>query len=113
MACIFCSIIHQEIPSSIVYQDEKVIVLNDLNPQAPLHCLIIPIRHIATLNDLTTDDQSLIGHMVMIAKERAKLAGFAENGYRLNFNCNAEGGQTVFHIHLHLLAGRTMHWPPG
>ena len=111
--CIFCKIVAGEIPADIVFEDDAVMAFRDLNPQAPTHVLVIPKRHIASLNDLTADDQPLIGRLFTAAREIAAQAGFAEAGYRTVVNCNADGGQTVFHIHLHLLGGRAMHWPPG
>lgn len=113
MDCIFCKIISGEIKANLLYQDKDVIALDDINPTAPHHKLIIPRRHIATINDLTIADTSLIGHMVLVAKQIAKENGMAEPGYRLVFNCNSGGGQAVFHIHLHLIGGRPMNWPPG
>ncbi len=113
MDCLFCRIIAGEIPAKIIYQDEKVIALDDINPQAPCHKLIIPRNHIATLNDLSPIDHGLIGHMAQTAQKIAGELGIAEHGYRVVMNCNAGAGQTVFHIHLHLLGGRQMTWPPG
>jgi histidine triad (HIT) family protein len=111
--CLFCKIIGGQIPSSIVFQDDQLIAFKDINPQAPLHVLIIPRRHIASLNDLTPDDDALVGSMFRAAAALAKEHGYAERGYRTVFNTNREAGQTVFHIHLHLLAGRPLTWPPG
>jgi len=112
--CLFCKIIAGQIPAAIVYQDERVVAFKDINPQAPTHLLIVPRRHIGTLNDLVAgDDDNLIGEMVRRAAALAKDHGHAERGYRTVFNCNADAGQTVFHIHLHLLGGRTLTWPPG
>jgi histidine triad (HIT) family protein len=99
-SCLFCRISAGEIPAKVIYQDADLVAFEDINPQAPLHCLVIPRRHIATLNDLTPDD----AHVVR---------GYADGGFRTVMNCNADAGQTVFHIHLHLLAGRRMGWPPG
>lgn len=113
MDCLFCKIAQGEIPAKILYQDEKVVVFEDINPQAPHHKIIIPRKHIATLNDLEASDAALVGEMVQSAAELAKELGMAEKGYRLVMNCNDAGGQTVFHIHLHLLGGRSMTWPPG
>lgn len=113
MTCLFCKIIRGEIPGNLLYEDNDVIVLRDINPQAPTHCLIIPKRHIATINDLTPEDTPLIGHIVQTAKKLAQTEGIAEKGYRLVWNVNQNGGQAVYHIHLHLLGGRSMHWPPG
>jgi len=111
--CLFCKIIAREIPATILYEDERVIVIQDVNPQAPLHALILPRKHIATLNELTPTDDVLIGEMTRRAGTIARERGFHERGYRTVFNCNREAGQTVFHVHLHLLAGRSMSWPPG
>lgn len=111
--CIFCRIAAGEIPANIVYQDEDVLAFRDLNPQAPVHVLIIPRRHIATLNDVAPEDVQLLGRLLLAAKMVAEQEGLAEAGYRTVVNCNADGGQTVFHVHVHLLGGRSMNWPPG
>jgi histidine triad (HIT) family protein len=111
--CLFCKIIAGQIPGAIVYQDEKLVAFKDINAQAPMHVLIVPRRHISTLNALEPGDDGLVGEMVRRAAALAGDAGYAERGYRTVFNCNAEAGQTVFHIHLHVLAGRTLGWPPG
>lgn len=111
--CLFCKIIAGEIPSAKVYEDEHVFAFKDILPQAPFHALIVPKRHIATLNDLEAGDAELVGKMYLAAAHIAKEQGYAESGYRTTINCNKEGGQDVFHIHLHLLAGRQMGWPPG
>jgi len=111
--CLFCRIASGEIPASIVYQDERVVAFRDINPQAPVHVLLIPRRHIGTLNDLSPDDDGIVGEMVRRAAAIAGELGLSERGYRTVFNCNADAGQTVFHIHLHLLGGRKMAWPPG
>ncbi|HEY2434290.1 MAG TPA: histidine triad nucleotide-binding protein [Vicinamibacterales bacterium] len=111
--CLFCKIVAGTIPAPKVYEDDEVIVISDINPQAPLHALVIPRRHIATLNALTSDDDALVGAMHRAAARVARDKGFAERGFRTVFNTNAEAGQTVFHIHLHLLAGRGLTWPPG
>jgi histidine triad (HIT) family protein len=113
MSCLFCRIIAGEIPGTFLYQDERLVVLQDINPQAPLHALVIPRKHIATLNDLTAEDDGLVGEMVRRAALAAREKGVAEGGYRAVLNCNREAGQTVFHIHLHVLGGRPMAWPPG
>jgi histidine triad (HIT) family protein len=113
MDCIFCKIINQEIPAHIEYEDEKIIAFRDVNPQAPVHTLIIPRAHISTLNAVLPEDAALIGHMMHKASEMAKKYGISEGGYRLVMNCNPDAGQTVFHLHVHLLGGRVMHWPPG
>lgn len=111
--CIFCRIAAGDIPAERVFEDDRVVAFRDLNPQAPTHVLVIPRRHISTLNDLGPDDEALVGHLMVAAKTVAGEAGFADAGYRTVMNCNADGGQTVFHIHLHLLGGRRLHWPPG
>jgi histidine triad (HIT) family protein len=113
MDCLFCKIINEEIPATIIYRDDLVIAINDINPQAPQHKLIVPHKHISTLNELHAEDNELVGHMVQTAKLIAKNLDVAEDGYRLVLNCNADAGQTVFHIHLHLLGGRYFSWPPG
>jgi histidine triad (HIT) family protein len=113
MDCLFCKIIDKQIPSNIVYTDEQVIAFDDIAPQAPIHKLIIPRKHIATLNDLSPADSPLIAHMLQTAKTLTQALEVEEAGYRLVFNCNRHGGQEVFHIHLHLLAGRQLQWPPG
>ncbi len=113
MDCLFCKIIAGEIKGTIVHQDEDLIAIKDVNPQAPLHVLIIPRQHIATINDLTRANDALVGSMFRAAAALASEHGYAERGYRTVFNCNSEAGQSVFHIHLHVLAGRSMLWPPG
>lgn len=110
---LFGKIIRREIPAEIVYEDDDVLAFRDINPQAPVHVLFIPKKPIATLSDLTADDAAVIGKLFLAATSWAKAQGFADNGYRCVMNCNKDGGQTVYHIHLHLLAGRQMHWPPG
>jgi histidine triad (HIT) family protein len=111
--CLFCKILAGEIPAKIVYQDEKCVAFRDINPQAPTHCLVIPREHIPTINDLTPENDALIGYLTRVAKKIAKDEGFAEQGYRLVWNCNRGAGQTVFHVHLHVLGGRIFGWPPG
>ena len=110
---LFMKIIDREIPADIVYENEELLAFRDIDPQAPVHILIVPKRRIATLNDLQTEDAGLIGRMVLAAQRIAADEDLAEDGYRLVFNCNEKGGQSVFHIHLHLLGGRQMKWPPG
>ncbi|GAA0790988.1 histidine triad nucleotide-binding protein [Marinobacterium sediminicola] len=112
MDCLFCKILDGDIPAEVVYEDDQVLAFRDINPQAPFHCLIIPRKHIATLNDIADEDQALVGHMIQAAGTIAKQQGFDESGYRTVFNCNTHGGQTVYHIHLHLLGGKPMGWPP-
>jgi histidine triad (HIT) family protein len=113
MSCLFCKIIAGEIPAKKVYEDDELVVIEDINPQAPMHVLVLSKRHIATLNDLEAADHALIGAMVRRAAAVAKDRGLHAGGYRTVFNCNADAGQTVFHIHLHVLGGRRMSWPPG
>jgi len=111
--CLFCKVAAGQIPSTIVYEDAKVVAFKDITPQAPTHILVIPRRHIATLNELTAEDDGLVGEMTRRAAAIAKDQGLADGGYRVLFNCNADAGQTVFHIHMHLLGGRRLGWPPG
>jgi histidine triad (HIT) family protein len=111
--CLFCRLVAGNIPAAIVHQNEHVVAFKDITPQAPTHVLIVPRRHIGTLNDLSPADDALVGEMVRTAAAIAKENGDAERGYRTVFNCNADAGQTVFHLHLHLLGGRKMTWPPG
>lgn len=113
MNCIFCSIAQGKINTPLLYQDEQVLAFNDINPQAPFHALIIPKQHISTVNDLDSNNIQVISSLFQTAKVLAKQFNYADDGYRLVMNCNAQGGQTVFHIHLHLLAGRQCIWPPG
>jgi histidine triad (HIT) family protein len=110
---LFAKIIRREIPADIVYEDDGVLAFRDINPQAPVHVLFIPKTPVATLNELTDADALGVGKLVLAAARYARSEGFAEKGYRCVINCNQDGGQTVFHLHLHLLAGRAMHWPPG
>lgn len=111
--CLFCRIVAGEIPATIVFQDDTVVAFRDITPQAPMHVLVIPRRHIASLNDLTPADDELIGRLVRTASAIAQEQGYGVGGYRTVFNCNADAGQTVFHVHLHVLGGRKMTWPPG
>ena len=111
--CLFCKIITREIPASIVYEDEHLVAFNDINPQGPTHVLIVPKRHIASLNDLAAGDDQIVGEMVRLAATLAAEKGIDASGYRTVFNTNRDAGQTVFHIHLHLVGGRAMKWPPG
>ena len=113
MTCLFCRIIAGEIPSSKVYEDERLVAFNDINPQAPTHVLLVPKRHIASLNDLQPGDDQVLGELVRRAAAIAKERGVSAAGFRTVFNTNSDAGQTVFHIHLHLLGGRAMTWPPG
>ena len=109
--CLFCKMVAGDIKPDVVYEDQTLLAFRDINPQAPLHVLIIPKHHIANLNDL--DNVALVGQMLQTAARFAAEYGFADSGYRTVINCNDDGGQTVHHLHLHLLAGRAMHWPPG
>jgi histidine triad (HIT) family protein len=111
--CLFCRIVAGTIPATLVHQDEHLVAFRDINPQAPMHVLIVPRRHVASLNELTESDDQIVGEMVRRAAAIARSNGFADRGYRTVFNCNAEAGQTVFHIHLHVLGGRPLTWPPG
>ena len=111
--CLFCKIVSGEIPAKVRYQDELVLVIEDIDPQAPEHMLIIPKKHIRTTLDLTTADNSLVGHVFQIAGKMAHDYGFSEDGFRVVNNCNQAGGQTVWHLHFHLLGGRELTWPPG
>jgi histidine triad (HIT) family protein len=111
--CLFCKMVSGEIAPDKVFESDDVLAFRDINPQAPTHVLVVPKRHVATLNDLDDESAGLVGKMVLAAAEVARREGFAEQGYRTIMNCNADGGQTVFHIHLHLLGGRVMGWPPG
>lgn len=111
--CLFCKIIKREVPGSIVYEDDRMLAFNDISPQAPTHVLIVPKRHIASLNDLTAPDDGIVGEMVRRAAAIAAERRISASGFRIVFNTNRDGGQTVFHIHLHLIGGRSMHWPPG
>jgi histidine triad (HIT) family protein len=112
-SCLFCKMARREIPATFVYEDERLFVLNDINPQAPMHALVIPKRHIPTLNDLSAEDEDLVGAMIRRAAAVAAERGYAERGFRTVFNVNAEAGQSVHHIHLHVLGGRRLGWPPG
>lgn len=111
--CLFCKIISGEIPGTIVHQDEHVVAFRDIDPKAPMHLLIVPRRHIDSLNGLQPGDDAIVGEMVRRAAALAADHGHSEGGYRTVFNCNADAGQTVFHIHLHVLGGRRLGWPPG
>lgn len=111
--CLFCKMVTREITPEIVYENDDVLAFKDINPQAPVHVLIVPKRHVSTINDIEPADAELIGRLFLAAKEVALQEGVGERGYRTLMNCNADGGQLVFHVHLHLLAGRRMGWPPG
>ena len=111
--CLFCKIISKAIPAEIIYENERVLAFNDINPQAPVHVLIIPKLHISTLNDIEKVHGPLVGELIYTASQLAKKFDIDDAGYRTNFNCNDAGGQTVYHIHLHLFGGRKFDWPPG
>ena len=111
--CLFCKIAAKTIPAKLVHEDDQVIAFDDINPQAPVHTLVIPRRHVASMAELNEADADLLGHLLLVGNQIAKQKGIAEGGYRLVVNTGRNGGQTVFHLHLHLLGGRPMHWPPG
>lgn len=111
--CLFCRILEGEIPADVIYESDSALAFRDINPQAPTHVLIIPRRHITTINNLDAGDQELVGSLFIAAKEVARQEGLAEDGYRTVMNCGEGAGQSVFHIHLHLLGGRLLNWPPG
>lgn len=113
MDCLFCKIIEGEIPSTKIYEDDTVYAFLDIEPQAPTHIIIVPKLHIASGNDLTDENSAVVGHIFAVAAKLAKEQGFAENGWRIVNNCGKDGGQTVGHLHFHLLAGRNLGWPPG
>lgn len=112
-SCLFCRIVSQEVPADLVHQDDRSIVIRDLNPQAPTHLLVIPREHIESLDDASQKDELLLGHLLRIAARVANAEGLAEGGYRTVINNGAGAGQSVFHLHVHVLGGRTMNWPPG
>jgi histidine triad (HIT) family protein len=112
-SCAFCQVRDGKLPARIVHRDDQVLGFEDIRPQAPTHLLFIPLRHIETANDLASPDAECIGRMFLAATKVAKERGYASSGYRLVLNCNGDAGQTIFHVHLHLLAGRHMRWPPG
>lgn len=110
-SCIFCRIGKRELPSKVAYEDDQVFAFHDISPQAPVHVLICPRKHIATLNDVTVEDGALLAHMFQVAQKIAADLGVSQKGYRTVFNVNAEAGQTVFHLHLHVIGGRRLSWP--
>ena len=112
-SCLFCRIVAQEIPSDLVHQDDRAIVIRDLNPQAPTHLLVISREHIESLDDASQKDEALLGHLLRVAARVANAEGLGESGYRTVINNGAGAGQSVFHLHLHVLGGREMTWPPG
>jgi len=111
--CLFCRIVDGDIPADVIHESESTIAFRDINPQAPTHVLIIPRRHISTINDLTAGDEELVGSLHLAAKQIAKEEGLEDDGYRVVMNCGESAWQSVFHIHLHLLGGRLLNWPPG
>lgn len=111
--CLFCKIASKELPAEIVWEDEEIIAFKDIKPVAPIHILLIPKKHIASMNEVTEEDIKILGKMQIVASKLAKLLNISEAGYRLVSNCGEQGGQTVFHIHYHLLGGRYLEWPPG
>lgn len=111
--CLFCKILREEIPTDFVFESEHAVAFRDINPQAPTHVLIIPRKHIATINDIDTDDAEIVGNLFLAAKQIAVQEDLAHAGYRVAMNCNEAAGQTVFHLHLHMLGGRRLDWPPG
>ena len=111
--CIFCKIISGEVPANIVLENDSILAFKDIEPQAPVHILIIPKKHITSINDIKFNDRDICGDMLLAAKQIAKISNINNSGYRTIFNTNEDGGQTVFHIHMHLLGGRKMKWPPG
>lgn len=111
--CLFCKILNGDIPADIVFESDTALAFRDINPQAPTHVLVIPRKHIATINDIDDEDRALVGDMYLAAKEIAGQEGIADSGYRAVMNCNEGAGQSVFHIHLHVLGGRNLGWPPG
>ncbi len=111
--CLFCRIVAGEVRSEVLHRDERTVVFRDVKPVAPFHALVVPVRHIGTLDDLAREDAGLVGEIVLRATDLARVHGLAEDGYRLVWNCGEQAGQSVFHLHLHLLGGRGMAWPPG
>lgn len=111
--CLFCRIVAGTIPAKKIHEDALCVGFHDINPQAPHHVLFIPKRHVATLNDATAEERELLGHLMVTAAKYAREAGFSDSGYRVVMNTNSDGGQTVFHVHLHVLGGRSLTWPPG
>lgn len=111
--CLFCKIRDGQIPAKVVHRDDQTVAFEDINPQAPMHLLVIPHKHIPTINDLTVDEDALVGSLFRVAAKLARDRGYSDSGYRTVMNCNRVAGQTVFHIHLHVLGGREFGWPPG
>lgn len=111
--CIFCKIVNNEIPATIIYEDDKVVAFNDIDPQSPIHIIVIPKEHIPSMNDIDETNSDILSYIHLVIKNIAKEKGLAEKGYRIVNNCGEQGGQTVDHLHFHLLGGRNMQWPPG
>jgi histidine triad (HIT) family protein len=111
--CIFCRIVERTSPARVVFEDDEILAFEDVRPQAPVHILIVPRKHLASLKDATAEDVPLLGRMLMVATQLARERGLETRGYRTVFNTGSGAGQSVFHLHLHLLGGRTFHWPPG
>ena len=111
--CLFCKIANKKIEAEIVYEDEEIVAFRDINPQAPVHCLFVPKKHIETVNDLSDEDVDLMGRLLLKIRGMAQKDGIADSGYRVIMNCNKDAGQEVFHLHVHLLGGRSFGWPPG
>ncbi len=111
--CLFCKIVNKEVPAKLVYEDELAVAFDDINPQAPVHLLVIPRRHIANLNEVRDDEKLLAGHLITVAGKLARERGIAESGYRVAINTNRDAQQSVFHLHLHVMGGREFRWPPG
>ena len=110
--CLFCKIANKQIPAEVVFEDERALAFVDINPQAPHHLLVIPKQHIPTINDISDENCEVVGYLQMVAAKLATEHGFADDGYRTVMNCNSHGGQTVYHVHLHVLGGKAMGWPP-
>jgi len=111
--CLFCGIVGKTVPAKIVYEDDDIVAFHDVNPQAPVHVVIVPRRHVTRVSEVTTAEAPLAGALIVVANRLARQLQIAEAGYRLVINCNAQAGQSVYHLHLHLLGGRPMRWPPG
>lgn len=111
--CLFCKIVEKKIPAKIVYEDDQAVAFDDIHPQAPVHTLVIPKKHVAAMQECAEPDQALLGHLLLACSKVAKLKGLSESGYRVVINTGRDGGQTVFHLHLHVTGGRHMGWPPG
>ena len=111
--CLFCNILAGDVPAEIIYESDTVIAFRDINPRAPMHVLIVPREHISTINDINTEHEAIVGSLFTAARDIAAQEGVAEEGYRAVMNCNSDGGQSVFHLHLHVLGGRMLTWPPG